>query len=110
MQPKDKALLWDIKKAGEEIQDFLNGLSYEDFVDDKRTRYAVERQLLVMGEAANHLSEEFVEENGTIPWKRIIGLRNILAHEYGDILTDRIWNIGKSNVPELLNLISKLQI
>ena len=110
MQPKDKALLWDIKKAGEEIQDFLNGLSYEDFVDDKRTRYAVERQLLVMGEAANHLSEEFVEENGTIPWKRIIGLRNILAHEYGDILTDRIWNIGKSNVPELLNLILKLQI
>jgi uncharacterized protein with HEPN domain len=110
MQPNDKALLWDMKTAGEEIQGFINGISYSVFMDDKKTRYAIERQLLVIGEAANHVSDEFKEENPDIPWKRIIGLRNVLAHEYGDILIDRIWNICRNNIPELLDLIVKTKI
>jgi len=110
MQPKDKGLLWDMKTAGEEIQGFLKGISYNDFTNDKKTRYAVERQLLVIGEAANHISEEFKQERPEIPWKRIIGLRNVLAHEYGDILVDRIWNISKSNVPDLLTQIGEIHI
>jgi uncharacterized protein with HEPN domain len=110
MLPKDKALLWDMKTASDDIQGFINGLSYESFVNDKKTRYAVERQLLVIGEAANHVSEELKYENSQIPWKRIIGLRNVLAHEYGEILIDRIWNICQSSIPELLKTINKLKI
>jgi len=110
MQLKDKGLLWDIKKAGEEINVFLNDISYNEFVDDKRTRYAVERLLLIIGEAANHISDDTKNEHPEIQWKRIIGLRNVLAHEYGEILVDRIWNICKSNVPELIILITKISI
>ena len=110
MLPKDNALLWDMKTASEDILEFLNGVSYETFLNDKKTRFAVERQLLVIGEAANHISEEFKNENFEIPWKRIIGLRNVLAHEYGEILLDRIWNICQSNIPELLKMINKLKI
>ena len=110
MLPKDMALLWDMKTASEDIQGFLNGVSYETFVNDKKTRFAVERQLLVIGEAANHISEEFQNENSEIPWKRIIGMRNVLAHEYGEILMDRIWNICQSSIPDLLKMINKLKI
>ena len=66
--------------------------------------------LLVIGEAANHISDELKTEHGEIPWKRIIGLRNVLAHEYGDILTDRIWNICRSGVRELINLVRTVKI
>jgi uncharacterized protein with HEPN domain len=110
MLPKDKALLWDMKTASEDIQSFINGLMYDSFVNDKKTRYAVERQLLVIGEAANHVSEELKNENSQIQWKRIIGLRNVLAHEYGEILIDRIWNICQSNIPELLKMINNIKI
>jgi uncharacterized protein with HEPN domain len=55
-------------------------------------RYAVERQLLVIGEAANRVSAEFQETHPEIPWRQMIGLRNVLAYEYGEIKGDRIWN------------------
>ncbi len=71
-------------------------------------RFAVERQLIVVGEAANHLSEECIENNSQIPWKLIIGLRNIIAHEYGEILEERIYKIARENVPELKKNISEL--
>jgi uncharacterized protein with HEPN domain len=110
MQPKDKGLLWDIRTAAADIEAFIKDVSYNDFVIDKRTRYAVERQLLVIGEASNHISEELMIEHPEIQWKRMIGLRNVLAHEYGEILIDRIWNICKSSVPELLRLIENISI
>jgi uncharacterized protein with HEPN domain len=43
-----------------------------------------------------------------IPWRNIIGLRNKLAHDYGEILAERIWNIAKTSIPELLKEIEKL--
>jgi len=43
-----------------------------------------------------------------IPWQQIIGLRNILAHEYGEIKVERIYTAATVNVPELLKLLDKL--
>ena len=110
MQPKDKGLLWDIKTAAEEISSFLKDISYVGFVEDKKTRYAVERLLLVIGEAANRISDELKAEQPQIQWKRMVGLRNVLAHEYGEILIDRIWNISSTSVPELLVRIREIGI
>ncbi len=53
-------------------------------------RLAIER-LEIVGEAANHVSKDIIEQNTDIPWSKIIGLRNKIAHDYGEILTDRIW-------------------
>jgi len=64
-------------------------------------RFAVERQLLVVGEAANHLSSSFQESEPSIPWSNIIGLRNIIAHDYGEILVERIWLTAINHIPEL---------
>ena len=64
MQPKDKGLIWDIKSAANEIGIFLKDISYNDFVNDKKTRYAIERQLLVIGEGGQrgerHLAQRAV--------------------------------------------------
>jgi uncharacterized protein with HEPN domain len=101
MQPNDKAYLWDIEEACKDIIDFMKETSYSKFENDKMKRFAVERQLLVIGEAANHLSDECRKDNSEVPWKLIIGLRNIIAHDYGEILIDRIFKITQENMQEL---------
>ncbi|MBN2659295.1 MAG: DUF86 domain-containing protein, partial [Spirochaetales bacterium] len=89
-------------EAAKDIQSFTNGIGFNAFENDKKTRYAVERQLLVIGEAANHISTETQESFEQIPWRDIIGLRNIIAHEYGEIISKRIWNVAKDHIPQLI--------
>lgn len=98
---ENKSFLWDIIDACSDIIDFTKNLSFHDFLENKIVRFAVERQLLVIGEATNHLSEEFRLSKQEIPWRQMIGLRNIIAHEYGEILAERIWKISKENIPLL---------
>lgn len=103
---KDKAYLWDIREACKDILNFIDGVSFHDFSNNKMVRYAVERQLLVIGEAANHLSEEFINDSKDIPWRKIIGMRNIIAHEYGEILIERIWITAKDHIEKLLKNVN----
>jgi uncharacterized protein with HEPN domain len=82
----DLAYLWDMQHAADDVAEFVAGLTFDAFARDKRTRFAVERQLLVIGEAAGRVSEGTREQYTEIPWTSMIGLRNVLAHDYGDIL------------------------
>ena len=110
MQPenRDLAYLWDMREAARDVVEFVHGVSYANFCTDKRVRYAVERRIEVFGEAARHISEPFKAEHSEIPWRQIIGQRNILAHEYGEILVDRIWKTAQESVPYLLEIINQL--
>jgi len=102
----DLAYLWDMLDAARQIQDFIRGVSFSKYSDNKLIQSAVERQLEILGEAARRVSHEFQEEHPEIPWRPVIGLRNVLAHEYGEIKADRIWRIASVDV---IDLISKLQ-
>lgn len=110
MRPKeqDLAYLWDMREAAKEIVAFVKGVKYADFIQNRMIRYAVERQLLVIGEAANHVSSEFQEAHPEIFWRQMIALRNVLAHEYGEIKVDRIYAAATASVPELLKALSSL--
>ncbi len=110
MQPaeRDAALLWDMLEAAREILGFVRSLSQAQFESDRRTRYAVERQLLVIGEAASRVSDELKQAQPRIPWRSIIGQRNVLAHEYGEVLVERIWLVATERVPELVHLLEPL--
>jgi len=108
LDERDAALLWDMREAAQEIAEFARGVSFTEFASDKKLRYAVERQLMIVGEAANRISPEFREQHPGIPWKSIIGQRNVLAHEYGDVLVERVWRAAADGVPELLRLLEPL--
>jgi uncharacterized protein with HEPN domain len=110
MRPEehDLAYLWDMREAASDIVSFVKGVKYAGFIQNRLIRFAVERQLLVIGEAANHISLKFREVHPEIPWQQMIGLRNVLAHEYGEIKVDRIWNAATVSVPELLQKIQLL--
>jgi len=104
---RDRAYLWDILEAARDIIEFIQDLSFDQFAVDKKTRFAVERQLLAIGEAANHVSDSFRKLHPEIPWKQIIGQRNVIAYEYGEVLVERIWFTAKENIPELIENVQK---
>jgi uncharacterized protein with HEPN domain len=110
MRPEERDLsyLWDMRQAAREILEFMQGVSYDLFEKDKKLRYAIERQLLVIGEAAGHVSGKLKDLHSEIPWNQIIGQRNVLAHEYGEILTERIWLTATKSIPEMLIHLEKI--
>jgi uncharacterized protein with HEPN domain len=94
--------------AAQEILDFMQGVSQAEFERNNQLRYAVERQLMVIGEAARHVSDEFQEQHPDIPWLQIIGQRNVLAHDYGEILIERVWLTATKSLPELITLLDQI--
>lgn len=107
-EERDIALLWDMQEAAKEIEEFIKDATYSRFASEKVTRYAVERQLTVIGEAARRVSPEFKKKHPEIPWGGIIGQRNVLAHEYGEILVERVWHVAKEMIPQLIRLLDPL--
>ena len=105
---RDLAYLWDMRTAAQEILDFMQGVSQAEFEKNNQLRYAVERQLMVIGEAARHVSDEFQEQHPDITWMQIIGQRNVLAHDYGEILVERVWLTATKSLPELISLLDRV--
>jgi uncharacterized protein with HEPN domain len=109
LNENDLSYLIDIADCIMDIDEFTDSIFYHDFEKDKMRRLAVERQLEVIGQAANKISKETLDLIQNVPWGHIIGLRNKLAHDYGEILAERIWNISKTSVPKLLTEIEKIE-
>jgi len=102
---RELSYLWDMQNAAKEIRDFMRGITFVKFEKDKKLRYAVERQLLVIGEAAHHVSPQFRHKHPEIPWTLFIGMRNVVAHEYGETLISRIWIVATESIPTLLEIL-----
>lgn len=107
-QERNYAYLWDMLESAKLVVQFLQEVKYNDFIHSKLLQSAVARQLVIIGEAARRVTTEFQEEHPAIPWRSMIGLRNILVHEYGEVREDRVWLIATTRVPELIELIAPL--
>lgn len=77
------------------------GMSYEVFAENVTYQNACCMCILQIGELAGKLSDEARAQLSDIPWREIRGLRNICAHNYGNIDVAMIWNTLLYDVPEL---------
>jgi len=93
--------LLHILDAITEIENYIQDFDFEHFVKNSMMFNASLRQLEIIGEASNRLSENLLNNNSSIPWARIIGLRNLVIHEYFGIDDITIWDVIKINLPEL---------
>jgi len=109
LNENDLSFLMDIADCTFDIIEFTNGIQFYEFEKDKMRKLAVERQLEVIGQAANKISKEVQNNLKDIPWSNIIGLRNKLAHDYGEILAERIWSISKNSIGELRIELEKIE-
>lgn len=105
---RDLSYLWDMRKYSLEIMEIISGIPHTKFIENKTIRYAIERLLLIIGEAANHVSREFQEQHPNIAWAQIIGMRNILAHEYGEVKMDKIYLAATVSIPTLVEALEPL--
>ena len=108
LDDRDSSYLWDMRKYAREITEIMAGVVHARFIENKTVRYAVERLLMIIGEAANHVSTKFQDEHPEIEWAQIIGLRNILAHEYGEVKMDKIYLAATKSIPALLEKFNSL--
>lgn len=97
----DQIRINHILDAIAEIESYIENVEFEAFSSHSMMFNATLRQLEIIGEAANKLSQDFLFETSHIPWARIIGLRNLIIHEYFGVDDITIWNIIKINIPKL---------
>lgn len=107
-EEKNQAYLWDMRDAARVAARMVEGAGFDEYLSDEKLRSAVERKLEILGEAARRVSAGFRESHPEIPWRSIVGLRNVLLHEYGEVDHGRIWKIVASDVPELLRGLDRL--
>ncbi|MEM6352806.1 MAG: HepT-like ribonuclease domain-containing protein [Cyanobacteria bacterium P01_D01_bin.14] len=107
-QARNNAALLDMVKAMQTIQRFLVGRGFDDLINDELFQSAVERQLEILGEAANRVTEDFQAEYDDIDWSNVIGLRHVIIHQYDDIDYALLWEIVTEQVPLLLAQVEPL--
>jgi uncharacterized protein with HEPN domain len=104
----DSELLADTKEAVIRVNDYIENLSYEQFLEDKKTQDAVVRNLEIIGEAAKNISEELKTSYPQIPWKDLAGVRDKLIHHYFGVNFDIVWNIVKQELPQVFSQIEEI--
>ena len=98
--------------AANDARRFIDGMSKEDFLADKRTQQAVVMSLVIIGEAAARIMEkhsQFVADNSEIPWRGMRGMRNRVAHGYFDVNLDVVWDTTQTALPDLLLRLERLR-
>ena len=102
MPPREWRLrVEDILEAIARIQQYVEGLTFEQFQADQKTVDAVVRNLEIIGEAVRHLSASQQGLPGETPWADIAGMRNILIHEYFGVDLTIIWHTIVEDLPKL---------
>jgi uncharacterized protein with HEPN domain len=110
MQSKlgDKVRLQHVLDAIEEIETYLLGIEFKVFIDNSMMRFACIKQMEIIGEASNHISDELKSKFTTIEWAQIVGMRNVFIHEYFGIDSSLVWEIIKNDIPELKEKIKTI--
>jgi len=98
----------DIVEAMDDVMSFVGGLDYDDFVNDKKTAYAVTRAIEIIGEAVKKIPDRVKKRYSKIPWRRMAGMRDKLIHEYFGVDLKRVWNTVKKDIPKLKPMFEKI--
>ena len=99
---RDDAYLLDMLIASRDVVELSEGLSRSELEHSALHQNALIRLLTVIGEAANHVSDDTQAQHPEIDWGEIIAFRNRLVHGYFDIDLDKVWDAIETGVPELI--------
>jgi uncharacterized protein with HEPN domain len=101
--------LEDVRQAAARVHEFTDGRTRDDYASSPLLRSAVERQLMIIGEALVRLSREAPDVASRLrDVRRVIAFRNLLVHGYDALDDDVVWDVVRTHVPALLAAVSSL--
>lgn len=96
------ACLSDMLEHAQHVEAFVAGMDREAFETDRKTQFAVLRGLEVVGEAAKRVSPEIQARFPDIPWRQIVGMRNVIAHDYLGLSLSMVYETATVFIPRLI--------
>jgi uncharacterized protein with HEPN domain len=107
MRP-EKLYLTDVLEAADAIDRFVSDTPFESFIEDEMRQAAILQKLIVIGEAASRLPDEFRQKYDKISWQDIVGFRNFAIHEYFSVNWEIVWTTATQDVPMLRNQVAEI--
>jgi len=95
----------DIIRSVNDVEEFTRGMSYDDFIQDKKTIYAVIRALEVLGEAAKNIPHSIRDNYPHVPWRKMAGMRDKLIHQYFGVDLEILWKMVQKDLTHLKPLM-----
>ncbi|MGD1901208.1 MAG: DUF86 domain-containing protein [Geitlerinemataceae cyanobacterium] len=101
MNDRDRQSLLDIINSANLATDYLAGTTRDEFLTDRILQDAIVRRIEVAGEAARRLSDAARNELDDINWPKVVGMRNIMIHQYDRVNFRLVWETATEMLPEL---------
>lgn len=99
---RDKEYLLDILEAAKLALSYIGNKTREEFFEDLQCQDAVIRRLEIIGEAAGRITEETRNTFHRLPWSEMVGMRNIMIHDYDDVDIAIVWETVQNDLPDLI--------
>jgi len=104
----DDVFLKHVLDSINQIEEYVDGMGFEDFVSNRLVQDGVVRQLEIIGEATKHLSPELREKYPKTPWEDIAGMRDKLIHHYFGVDLEVVWDTVEKDLPALKKNVKKI--
>ena len=91
-----------------DVEDFTQGMEFDSFRKDRKTTFAVVRAVEVIGEATKNIPKAIRNKYPDVPWKKMAGIRDRLAHAYFGTDLEILWGVVRKDLPTLKPLIQKM--
>ena len=105
---RDPVYLLDILEAARLASSYLQDVTEEVFLRDTQRQDSVIRRIEIIGEAARRVSPATKEAHPEIPWSEMVGMRNLLIHDYADVDLRIVWDTVQRDLPRVIALIEPL--
>ena len=101
MKRNIKLYLQDIWESTLAIEEYTQNLAEVEFYSNRQVQDAIIRRLEIIGEAVKNIDDNFRNKYPQIPWKKIAGMRDIIAHEYFGVKLERVWDVVRKDLPHI---------